>query len=355
MRRVLRRVAVLAAVALAGPVGAAPALPALGVEGDGVTVSGISSGGYMAVQFQVAFSRIVKGAGVLAAGPYECAEGSVAKALTRCMAPNRFAPPPTVNESVARVEAHARAGQIDAPVGLADDRVWVLSGGADRTVERPVVEALVGFYRHWLPAASVAYVRLDDAAQGLNAGHGMISVSDAQANACATSEPPFINRCGNFDAAGELLRFLLGPLQARGDARAGRLDAFDQRPFVSGLAADAGLAEEGLVYVPDACRAGGCRLHVAFHGCRQNLDQVGRRFAEGAGYAEWAATNRLVVLFPQTVTRNGWAWGSWRWVVNPKGCWDWWGYAGADYATRSGPQMAAVRRMIARLAEAPGR
>ncbi|HNE17592.1 MAG TPA: poly(3-hydroxybutyrate) depolymerase, partial [Rhodocyclaceae bacterium] len=118
-------------------------MPALGVEGDGVTVSGISSGGYMAVQFQVAFSRIVKGAGVLAAGPYECAEGSVAKALTRCMAPNRLAPPPTVADSVARVDARARAGQIDAPAGLAEDRAWVLSGGADRTVERPVVDALV--------------------------------------------------------------------------------------------------------------------------------------------------------------------------------------------------------------------
>jgi poly(3-hydroxybutyrate) depolymerase len=41
-----------------------------------VTVSGISSGGYMAVQFQVAFSKLVKGAGILAAGPYDCAEGA---------------------------------------------------------------------------------------------------------------------------------------------------------------------------------------------------------------------------------------------------------------------------------------
>ncbi len=349
------RALVAVGMTLGGAVGALAAapLPALGTDGAAVTVSGISSGGYMAVQFQVAFSQLVKGAGVLAAGPYDCAENSVLKALTRCMAPNRLAPPPTVSESVARVEAHARAGQIDAPAGLADDRVWVLSGGGDRTVERPVVDALVAFYRHWLPATSVAYVRLDDAAQGLNAGHGMISVSDAHPNACAASEPPYINRCGNFDAPGELLRFLLGPLQARGVATAGRLAVFDQRAFVDGLAADAGLAEEGLVYVPDTCRAGGCRVHVAFHGCRQNLEQIGRRFAEGSGYDEWAATNRLVVLYPQTVTRNGWAWGSWRWVVNPKGCWDWWGYAGPDYATRSGPQMAAVRRMIARLAEAP--
>ncbi|HPI62327.1 MAG TPA: poly(3-hydroxybutyrate) depolymerase, partial [Zoogloea sp.] len=60
---------------------AAPPLPAMGARGDAVTVSGISSGGYMAVQFQVAFSSLVKGAGVLAAGPYDCAEGSTWRAL----------------------------------------------------------------------------------------------------------------------------------------------------------------------------------------------------------------------------------------------------------------------------------
>ncbi len=35
-----------------------------------VTVSGISSGGYMAVQFHVAFSSVVDGSGVVAGGPF---------------------------------------------------------------------------------------------------------------------------------------------------------------------------------------------------------------------------------------------------------------------------------------------
>jgi hypothetical protein len=42
-------------------------------------------------------------------------------------------------------------------------------------------------------------------------------------------------------------------------------------------------------------------------------------------------------------------------VYNPKGCWDWWGYSAVDYATRNGPQMVAVRKMISRLADAPAR
>jgi hypothetical protein len=31
---------------------------------------------------------------------------------------------------------------------------------------------------------------------------------------------------------------------------------------------------------------------------------------------------------------------------NPNGCWDWWGYSGENYATKQGPQMAAVKQLI---------
>src|SRR6188472_2485611 len=60
-------------------------LAALPVARDSVTVSGISAGGYMAVQFHVAHSALVHGAGVIAAGPYYCAENSMRHALGRCM------------------------------------------------------------------------------------------------------------------------------------------------------------------------------------------------------------------------------------------------------------------------------
>ena len=38
-------------------------LPKLNVDMESITVSGVSSGGYMAVQMHVAFSRLIKGAG----------------------------------------------------------------------------------------------------------------------------------------------------------------------------------------------------------------------------------------------------------------------------------------------------
>lgn len=326
---------------------AAESLPGFGATLHHLTVSGISSGGYMAVQFQVAHSSLVTGAGVLAAGPYECAEGSVWRATRNCMAPSAGTRAPDAAQTLARIEEDARAGRIDPPQGLRDDRVWVFTGGNDRTVERPVVDALMDFYRRQLPASAIRFVAEAEA------GHAMISIADPQPNACGTSEPPFINRCGDRDAAGELLTHLLGPLATPSATPTGSIVAFDQQAFTTPAPLEISMADQGYAYVPTDCRTGGCRVHVAFHGCRQTAAQIGRRFIEGSGYNAWADANRLIVLYPQVAPRYGFAFGSWRWVYNPKGCWDWWGYTGADYATRDGGQIRAVRAMLDRLAEPP--
>lgn len=49
------------------------------------TTSGISSGGFMAVQFHLAHSSSVVGCGVFAGGPYWCAKDNENTALTACM------------------------------------------------------------------------------------------------------------------------------------------------------------------------------------------------------------------------------------------------------------------------------
>ena len=59
MTRVFSFLALLACIEAHG----AEPLPMLGAEASNVTVSGLSSGGFMAVQFHVAHSAIVKGAG----------------------------------------------------------------------------------------------------------------------------------------------------------------------------------------------------------------------------------------------------------------------------------------------------
>jgi len=63
-------------------------------------------------------------------------------------------------------------------------------------------------------------------------------------------------------------------------------------------------------------------------------------FVEGSGFARWADSNRMVVLFPQVSAS----------LVNPKGCWDWWGYTGSSYLTEQAPQIIAIWQMVERLA-----
>ena len=82
----------LTALAPARAAAANAGLPALMLSRDGLTVSGLSSGGYMAGQFQVAFSGLLSGAAVLAAGPYGCTRGQLSTAMRECACPADLAP-----------------------------------------------------------------------------------------------------------------------------------------------------------------------------------------------------------------------------------------------------------------------
>ena len=51
-------------------------LPSLGAAANQTTVSGMSSGGFMAVQMHTIYSSLFKGLGVIAGGPYGCNQGN---------------------------------------------------------------------------------------------------------------------------------------------------------------------------------------------------------------------------------------------------------------------------------------
>lgn len=69
-------------VALGAAQVAATDLPAFNVNPDSVSVSGLSSGGYMAAQLGVAYSDVFNvGFGVFAGGPYDCARNQYVCAL----------------------------------------------------------------------------------------------------------------------------------------------------------------------------------------------------------------------------------------------------------------------------------
>lgn len=317
-----------------GPASAAPPLASYAIQKDGISVSGLSSGGYMAVQMHVAFSKTFMGAGVVAGGPYYCAEGDVMKALGRCMNDADVVLPPAAHFRDI-TDAQADNGRIDPVSHLSSDRVWLFTGGRDERVLTRVMDRLQEYYLQYLDEGNIAYER--DTLPG--AGHAMIT--ENYGNACDYHGTPYINDC-DFDAAGELLKHIYGSLSPSVAAKPENLITFDQSEFSGSVS----LGGEGYLYVPDACKAGAgpCRLHVAFHGCSQNKDAIGDQFARNSGYNPWAEANSIIVLYPQT--GQG--------ATNQ--CWDWWGYGelGLEkrYHTRDGVQMAAVKAMMDRISRA---
>jgi hypothetical protein len=126
----------------------------------------------------------------------------------------------------------------------------------------------------------------------------------------------------------------------------GTIKSFDQNRYTGRDIADAlSMGDEGYVFVPSACEQGAaCRVHVALHGCEQDVGTIGRRFIEQTGYTgynAWADANRIIVLYPQAKSSPFLPY-------NPKGCWDWWSYINHEdgYVTKAGLQIAAIKAML---------
>lgn len=306
------------------------ALPPLQVDGTRVAVVGLSSGAYMAQQLHFAHADRLIGAGLIAGGPYHCARGDLDTALKTCMAPEADAGP-VLPELMAIARGRMQEGTLAPRQALAGDRVYVFHGAEDTTVLPRMGRAAADLYG--LLGVSVDLKTDFDRPFP----HTMPTAGEGS---CA-SEAPYVSGCG-FDLAGEVLKHLYAlPAEAEPGAGDGELLAFDQRPL--NVAEAPGIADSGYVYVPKACAAAGCGLLIALHGCRQAAEQVELAFVEGAGFNRWADAARVVVLYPQTEASYL--------PLNPRGCWDWWGYSGADYDTRGGGQI----RFLAELIEHAGR
>ena len=325
---------------------AAEPLPALGVDITQTSVSGISSGAYMAGQFHLAFSTIVVGAGVVAGGPWGCASNgsgdslllggldNATRALAGCMQVTGGAPDGGALAEAAKAFAHKH--RIDPLSGLEGDRVYLFHGESDSVVATPVTTAAEAFYRS--AGITVADMHAVYQLPGGKAGHSL--VVDRDGSACDANASPFIDDC-DYDQAGEILRWVYADLVGRPGPATGRRIVFDQTEFLPG-AVGWGVAREGVAYVPADCEAApGCRVHIVFHGCLQSrtTDGIGDLFIERTGYMRYADANRIVLLYPQTNANTA-----------PNSCWDWWGHASSDHLSQSAPQLAAVRAMLDRLA-----
>jgi hypothetical protein len=309
---------------------APPPLPDLNIDPLRVTVSGLSSGAYMAQQLHLAYSDRLAGAALLAGGPYGCAQGELRTALAQCLAPEDNTLP-SLAPLLAQVRERAADGRLAALDGLAGDRVWVYRGSADTIVAAQVSAAAADLYDA-LDSGTEVSRRFD-----LPYAH--LLPTAGVGDDCTKSAPPYLANC-SFDAAGAAFQALYQVEQPKVDAD-GELRAFDQRPYAVDPSDPPG-ADSGYVYLPQACLGGAsCGLHIALHGCEQSAEVIGDLFARRAGFNRWADAANVVVLYPQTRSSLR--------PLNPKGCWDWWGYSGPQFDTRDGAQMRWIAGMSAAL------
>lgn len=358
-----------------------------------ITISGVSAGAAMALQYAVAHSSSVAGVGSIAGPPWGCAEGRLSQALNACMC---SAQPVAPKADAAR--QMAQRGEIDPlaagkPVAL--KRSYVFQSAGDKTVWPQQGVASIAFLTDFIGTPPVK--DFGDAADGSNnAQHGIITPDGADKCAIENSNDTYIRRCGAEDNAGKLLRALLAPDTGydaslrRRDIPASDVWEFDQQPLIDAVKGSTGaisadsfglhdvsprranldMAAKGYLYVPPVCREAGsrCGVHVALHGCRQDA----RDFAVKAGYNNWAQHYRIVIVYPaiapdpnrlagSVCSMKGFALAAqYAWYEpNPNGCWDWWGYLdigwpeGPRYIGKAAPQMRVIERIIAEVT-APG-
>ena len=384
------RTAILIAALLSGT---AQADDGLGLKRGGaandVSLSGVSAGAAMAVQYAVAHSASIVGVGAVAAPGWGCAEGRIAQAINDCMC-GRHAVDSKV--ATARALAGSKEGDIDPlPSGKprALKRSYVFHSAGDATVVAQPARAGIDFLASFTGAAPV--VDSGNPGDGSNqAGHGIISPDGS--DSCSGAASTYVRRCGAEDNAGKLFLALYG--QGAAYDAGGRVNAipaadvwqFDQQPMIDAVKQDAGtiaadsllffmfptkslrrqnldMASTGYLYVPPNCRRAGsqCAVHIALHGCKQDA----KNFATTAGYNNWAEHYKVIVVYPALapdVPQAGEtcqvgpipAIADASWIEpNPNGCWDWWGYLDSvgsgknRYLTRKAPQMQVIERIIA--------
>ena len=314
-----------------------------------VFVAGISSGGFAAVQMHVAHSSTFKGAAIYAGGVYWCAgAGGAATALANCggetLPTNQASYNSTLAASEAYLNAQSSLGTIDPARNLSGQPVYLWSGTHDTVVNPLEMADLNAQYLHY--GARVYFDNAYPAAHGWESPKGEL--------ACGTLGSPYMVNCSVngavYDSVKTWLTMFLGTLSPRNNGKlSGTLSTFDQTEF--GASPNVSMRSTGSVFVPKACTQGKtCGFVLALHGCLQEGSRIGTRWVSEAGINEWADTNKLVVVYPDTIASSAPG------PTNPNACFDWWGYSNQvdpNYALKSGLQMSVLYAMVRRVTGQP--
>jgi poly(3-hydroxybutyrate) depolymerase len=304
------------------------------IQTQNISLSGLSSGAYMALQFHLSHSEIVNGSALIAGGPYYCAQNDIGTALKNCVSDDSGALTLSpLNDYYDSVLASKKVASASHNV---NDKLWLFHGTKDTRIIASVADQLHAQVMTLFTPSNIKYVNDKPFAHLMPTLESGID--------CNESEAPFIGAC-NYDAAGELLTYLglieTARSEASSDTLKSHLNAFSQASYAGEYANT--LAESGYVFVPPQCvDAKACQLHVSFHGCNQNAETVQDQYAMQSGLNEWALSNDIVVLYPQTKK-------SMFMPLNPQSCWDWWGYTGSEYANKEGQQIQAIMSLVERI------
>ncbi|CAF1184393.1 unnamed protein product [Adineta steineri] len=349
-----------------------------------VTVSGFSSGGAMATQLHFALSNDISGCGVLAGPPYYCGGNGMTMAI--CLnGPASFI---SVSAMQTALNSNALYRNIDSLSNIRNDPVYAFSGKYDTVVLPGIATLNEQLYTRFGANVKTNFNML--------AHHGF--PTDNFGGKCdELNKPNFINNC-NFNLAYDMLNHLYGGNLLKPDRNSqtsltGNMFLFDQVGFMNtplslitsqnpssiksqwieknmilyslrngeqptlnlfnltianaseirttmARSSLSGFDKQGFVYFPSACiRGQKCSIHVALHGCQMGKSYIGDVFVTKAGYLEVAELNNIIVIFPQILASTAFP-------INAMGCWDFWGYSSIYYATRSGPQISGIKKMI---------
>src|SRR4051794_39643461 len=170
-----------------------------------VSISGVSSGAAMALQYAVAHSSSIIGVGSVAGPSWDCAEGDLARAMQVCMDKQGT---PQAKSDVAR--QFAAAGKIDSLSGnttLTLKRSFVFQSPQDEVVNPRSGQANIDFLTALTGVApNVDRGHSNDGSE--KAGHGIISPDGT--DSCSGTGTTFIRRCGGEDNSAEVLSTIYG-------------------------------------------------------------------------------------------------------------------------------------------------
>jgi poly(3-hydroxybutyrate) depolymerase len=154
-----------------------------------VSVSGVSAGAAMAVQYAVAHSGSVVGVGAIAGPGWGCAEGRVAEAINNCMCGRQ-----AVNSKIdiARSLAASTEEGIDRLISgkpQALKRSYVFHSAGDHTVAEQPGQAGIDFLASFIGSTPV--VDRGNPQDGSNeAGHGIVSPDGGDSCRATARKPP---------------------------------------------------------------------------------------------------------------------------------------------------------------------